>query len=117
MAAAVIDPNSVGRVEIVADIDIRVAVAVEVAHLDSEAIVPWRALGFALFVEKKLRVPGNRPESSFAIVQIKHIRLAHFLQTPFNEFQAVGVATRHHPLSVDLLEVSLTAGTQDGQGA
>src|SRR5437868_4436017 len=95
LAFALIDPNAIGRFEIIAHINIRTPVAIEVAHHHRKAPIKRRQLqGLAVFIQECAASPGNGGEMAMTIVQIKRVRLAVFFMIES------ALSTRHGNIEV-----------------
>ena len=76
---AVIDPDAVRREQVVADINVRRTVAVEVVKLRRETPVPRRVgQRHPIFIEERTVRERPRLEMSSAVVEIQDIRFAEF---------------------------------------
>ena len=94
MAPAVVDPDAVGRLEIVAHVNVGRAVAVDVAEHDRQSQVARRvAQRMAVGCEKRAVRPGDRSELALAVIQIEHVRRAQFDQLAGDDFVALRVTT------------------------
>src|SRR2546422_5657065 len=80
MAFGIIDPKPIGRLEVVANINIRGAIAVEVAEHRCQTPVKRRlGQGLAILIQKSSVGPGERCEMAFAVIVIEDVGFAVFL--------------------------------------
>src|SRR6266571_1575329 len=80
-AFAGIDPDAVGRLEIVADIDIGSAIAVHIAKHHREApVIRWLGERLSVFVQEVSAGERKGSEPSAAIVEVKRVRFPVFLE-------------------------------------
>src|SRR5207249_2689051 len=112
-AMTVVEPGTVGGLKIVADIDVRKAILVNIADLHGQAKVQ-RSGGYALviFIAKKLR-PLHRCEMAPAIVEIEHVLLSQLDKLPIDDLESPRVAARPHWLAIDHIERQATSLAQD----
>jgi hypothetical protein len=77
MPPAVIEPNSIRGEQIVADVNVRRAVAVKIAeHHRQSPIIRRKNQWLARFIQKSATRPRDRLELSVTIVEVKYIRFA-----------------------------------------
>jgi len=110
---AVVDPDPVNRLEIVADVDVRRAVAVQIPHLRRQTEVQRRRSGRALLVAEKLRVPRHRAEPALAVIEIERVGFADLFEPAIDESQPFRVRPADLPLAVDQPHLGAPAGAQD----
>ena len=113
MACAIVDPDAIDGLKIVAHIDVGEAVLVDVAHLHCQTEVPRRRHRFALLVEEPFGIPWHRFEVAPAIIPVEHVRLTHFLQAAIDKAQAFCVRPCQLPLAIDLFQVGTSAGLKN----
>ena len=89
-AFAIIDPNAVGRLEIVAHIDIGSTVAIEVVKLDGQPHVPRHSgEGQPVGIAKGAFRPWHCCEPAFAVVEVEHVRFAVLDEAAINDLDPV----------------------------
>ena len=114
VAVAVVEPDAVGRLEIVADVDVGRAVAVEVAKNHGETHVP--RFGFerrAVFTKERPARPGHRGEHALAVVQVEHVRFTEFDQAALDDFELARPAAGDGVLAVDLADRDISAAAKN----
>ena len=108
MPMAVIDPHSVRRPVIIADVNVRGAIAVEVPKRGGEPPIPGRfRQRKALFIKKGTVGPTNRREPPLAIVKQELVGLAVFVKTALQDHQAVLEMWRDHQLPLAHADIYL----------
>src|SRR2546428_14176815 len=81
MTVTVVDPDAIGRPVIIANVNVREPIAIQVAECRGESPIQGRsAERFGGFVEECSAGPWDLNEMSFPVVEIKNIRLAEFQQ-------------------------------------
>src|SRR5262249_20218591 len=94
MSMAVAEPKAVGILKIIAGIEVRFAVLIDIMHYDAEAQVPGsRSQSRARFIEECAVGPGHFAEATFAVIEVKGTRLAVLNKVPFNNLQPITIAT------------------------
>src|SRR5205814_4493879 len=115
MAAAIIEPNTVGCLKLIANVNIGKPIAVDVAEHGGKAEVERRFLErLAVLAQKPAVSPGNRGKSAVAVIQIKHIRLAEFDQQAVDDFQTFGIAAGDLWFAIDGADGKGAATAQHG---
>ena len=106
MTVPVIEPDSVRGMEVVADVEIRNAVAVQVTKGRRQTPIVWRLPERATtFVQKRPVRPRLRREMPVAVVVIEHVRLALLQDSPFRgDFQVASILGPDHTLSAHIQE-------------
>lgn len=108
--AAIVDPEAIGHLEIVADVEIRGAVAVDVAHLGAEAVIKGRGFGLAVGADEELGVPGDGGESALAIIEVEDAGFTDFFDAAVHIAEAMGMGTGEDPFVVDAADFGAAAG-------
>ena len=114
-SAALIDPKPIRRLKVVADINVRPTVEVDVANHHRQAKIPKRlADRLAVLVEPIAIRPVGFGEVAAAVVEIKKVRLADLDHVAAHDADAVGVPAGDHLLAVDGAHRHRAARAQDG---
>src|SRR5436309_2502056 len=114
VAMPVIDPDSIRGLKIVAHIDVRKAVAIEVVEHDREAQIPRRAFErFALLSQKRPIRPRHWRENSLAVIEVKHVRLAQFDQQAIDNLQPSALPAGDLRLAIDVADGNRSAASQN----
>ena len=114
-AVALIDPKPVRRLKIVANINVRPAVLVDIADHHRQAQIPKRLPDrLAVFVEPIAVRPVDVGEVAATVVEVEKIRLADFDHVAAHDADAVGVPAGDHLLAIDRAHRHRTARAQDG---
>ena len=100
MTGAVVQPEPVGSLKIVANVDVRQTVAVDVTNLHSQSKVRrWRDRT-PIFISKS-GFPRNGREVCLVIVQVKHIRFAIFVYFSIDDFEPFRMTARDDRQIID----------------
>src|SRR5207247_8081364 len=101
---AIIESDTIRTPEIVADVDIRRSIPIEVAKHDRQSpILRTRRQGLAVFIQKISAAPRHGRKMSLAVVEIKRIDLAVLQQKTFrSEFVLLAVIGSKDELAVDV---------------
>ena len=101
MTFPVVEPQPVGCPKVVAHVDVRRPVAVQIAECHRIAPIPRRASQrFAVFVQKCPVGPGQRREMALPVVEIYQAGFAVLLKNSIGEDEAVPQRRRHGHLAV-----------------
>ena len=68
LAIALVDPDAVGGLEIIADINVDRTVVIDVSHLYRQAKFPRFGHGLTRFIQKGWATPGDRLKETPALV-------------------------------------------------
>src|SRR5438128_8148490 len=102
VAMAIVYPAAVRREGIVAHVNIREPVAIDIAEHYRQPLVPRRSgQRFAILVQKGAVGPRNRLETPPAIIEVKRIRFSQLVHDAVDDFDALPVTTAHNGLAVD----------------
>ena len=101
-AGAIVEPEPVRRLEVVADVNVDVTIAVDVAHLHAQAEVQRLGKRLAIGTDESIGAPRHALKHALPVVEIKGIRLAKLDQPPVNDLQPLGVLAGHHRLAAHL---------------
>src|SRR5688572_24757632 len=112
---AVVDPDAVRRLEIIAHVNVRRAVAVDVAqqHRETEIhrlLFEW----LAVLVEKRSTGPRQRGELSLAVIEIHRARFAKLDDAAVDNFPPSRVSPADHWLAIDGANAQVAATPQNG---
>src|SRR6185369_7440472 len=103
MPVSIVDPAPIRREAVIANVNIRKAVAIQIAKYRGQSLVPGSLTKrLAVFVEKGPVGPRNRREFSFAVVQIQNVRLAQLIHHSVDDFDPLGVSSADNRLTVDV---------------
>ena len=92
---AVVEPEPIRRLEIVADVNIHKAVAVDVAHLHAQAEVERLGERLAIGMDESPGTPWHTLKHAQTVVEIKGVRLTKLDQLAVDNFQTTGVLSGH----------------------
>src|SRR5262245_48105634 len=112
---AVVDPDAVGSLKIVADINIGMPVGIDVAEHNRKALVPGRGCErLAFLIEEAPISPRRSLEGAFAVINVKGVGFAEFDHSAVNNFKALTVAATDDRPSIDRAHRNRSATAQDG---
>ena len=90
MTLPIVEPEPVGRPVVVADVNIRRPVAIQIPKRRCQCPIQWRTRQrFATFVQKRPVGPGQWRETPLPIVEINHVRFAIFHAIPIFQYEAL----------------------------
>ena len=96
----VVQPEAVRRLKIIANVNVRPAIIVDVSDLNGQAEVLRRRHGSSSFVAKCC-FPVHRRKMGLAVVEVQDIRLTQFDQSIADELQPVSITADNDLLAVD----------------
>ena len=111
---AVIDPDSIGALEIVADVKVRTAVAIEIAEQSGLAPVARGASeGDPEFIAEDPVGPGDRLKPGVAEIQVQHVRFA-VLQDPAvgSVFQTIAILGKNGASAIQIEHIEAGAANR-----
>src|SRR6266498_2569006 len=114
MPSAVIYPDAVRRVEVVADVDVRRPILVHVAEHDRQTPIPRNSpQRLSRFIHEDPVGPWYWHEMTFTVVQIQNIRFPQFEQpAPWRKLELVTIFRPKLEPAIDLQKIK--AGASHG---
>ena len=97
---AIAKPQAVRGLEVIADVNVRVSVAVDVPHLNRQPEILRSAHGLAVGIQEGL-FPGGGLEATFPVIDPQDIRVSEFHHEAVDHLHPVGMAAGDHRLPID----------------
>ena len=116
-AGAVVEPEPVRRLEIVADVNVSEAVGVDVTHLHTQPEVERLGKRLAVGLNKPTGTPRHFLKYALPVVEVKGVRLTVLDQLAVDDFQPAGVLSVHDHFATHLAHRIRPAVAQQRQFA